>query len=109
MNVLKERRDTLVKILSEIEGVEVHMPEAGFYVFPKVTNLLENTGFDSVEEFRKIVLKETGVSFCGRHHFGRPLENEKDYYIRLAFSGINMNDLKEGMKLFKAWIASNAK
>ena len=109
LNVLKERRDTLVKILSEIEGVEVHMPEAGFYVFPKVTNLLENTGFDSVEEFRKIVLKETGVSFCGRHHFGRPLENEKDYYIRLAFSGINMNDLKEGMKLFKAWIASNAK
>ena len=109
LNVLKERRDTLVKILSEIEGVEVHMPEAGFYVFPKITNLLENTGFDSVEEFRKIVLKETGVSFCGRHHFGRPLENEKDYYIRLAFSGINMNDLKEGMKLFKAWIASNAK
>ena len=109
LNVLKERRDTLVKILSEIEGVEVHMPEAGFYVFPKITNLLENTGFDSVEEFRKIVLKETGVSFCGRHHFGRPLENEKDYYIRLAFSGINMNDLKEGMKLFKEWIASNAK
>ena len=109
LNVLKERRDTLVKILSEIDGVEVHMPEAGFYVFPKVTSLLENIGFDSVEEFRKIVLKETGVSFCGRHHFGRPLENEKDYYIRLAFSGINMNDLKEGMKLFKAWIASNAK
>ena len=109
LNVLKERRDTLVKILSEIEGVEVHMPEAGFYVFPKVTSLLENIGFDSVEEFRKIVLKETGVSFCGRHHFGRPLENEKDYYIRLAFSGINMNDLKEGMKLFKVWIASNAK
>ena len=73
------------------------------------TTLIENTGFDSVEEFRKIVLKETGVSFCGRHHFGRPLENEKDYYIRLAFSGIGVNDLKEGMKLFKRWIASNSK
>ena len=83
-----------------MEGVEVHMPEAGFYVFPNITKLLENTGFNSVEEFRKVVLKETGVSFCGRHHFGRPLENEKDHYIRLAFSGIGMNDLKEGMKLF---------
>ena len=109
MDILKKRRDALVKILNDIEGVEVHVPEAGFYVFPKITNLLKNTGFDSVEEFRKVVLKETGVSFCGRHHFGRPLENEKDYYIRLAFSGIGMSDLKEGMKLFKKWIASNTK
>jgi len=109
LDVLKGRRDVLVKILNEIEGVEVHMPEAGFYVFPKITKLLEYTGFDDVEKFRKVVLKETGVSFCGRHHFGRPLENEKDYYIRLAFSGIGLNDLKEGMKLFKNWIASNNK
>ena len=109
LDVLKGRRDVLVKILNEIEGVEVHMPEAGFYVFPKITKLLEYTGFDDVEEFRKVVLKETGVSFCGRHHFGRPLENEKDYYIRLAFSGIGLNDLKEGMKLLKNWIASKNK
>ena len=85
------------------------MPEAGFYVFPKITNLLRKTRFDSVEEFRKIVLKETGVSFCGRHHFGRELESEKDNYIRLAFSGISMDNLKEGMELFKTWIASNVK
>ena len=57
------------------------------------------TGFDSVEKFRKVVLKETGVSFCGRHHFGRPLENETDYYIRLAFSGISKNDLDEGSNI----------
>ena len=43
-----------------------------------------------VEKFRKVVLKDTGVSFCGRHHFGRPLKTEKDFYIRLAFSGINL-------------------
>ena len=54
-------------------------------------------------------MRETGVSFCGRHHFGRPLKNEKDDYIRLAFSGIGMDDLKEGMELFKNWIASNTK
>ena len=50
-----------------------------------------------------------GVSFCGRHHFGRPLKAEKDFYIRLAFSGIHMSDLEEGMELFKKWIASNSK
>ena len=107
LNKLKNRRDALVQILNKLEGVEAHKPEAGFYVFPKITKLLKNTGFGSVEEFRKIVMRETGVSFCGRHHFGRPLKNEKDDYIRLAFSGIGMDDLKEGMELFKNWIASN--
>ena len=109
LNKLKNRRDALVQILNKLEGVEAHKPEAGFYVFPKITKLLKNTGFGSVEEFRKIVMRETGVSFCGRHHFGRPLKNEKDDYIRLAFSGIGMDDLKEGMELFKNWIASNTK
>ena len=109
LDVLKKRRDTLVNILNDIEGIDAHMPEAGFYVFPKITHLLKNTGFDDVEDFRKVVLKETGVSFCGRHHFGRPLNNEADAYIRLAFSGIDIEDLEEGMKLFKDWIASRVK
>ena len=106
---LQGRRDILVEILNGIEGVEAHMPEAGFYVFSKITNLLQQIGFNNVEEFRKVVLKETGVSFCGRHHFGRPLETETDSYIRLAFSGIGKDDLQEGMNLFRNWIDSNTK
>jgi len=109
LDVLKIRRDRLVKILNEINGIEAHMPEAGFYVFPKITELLKNTGFNDVEDFRKAVLNETGVSFCGRHHFGRPLNDEDDYYIRLAFSGIDIEDLEEGMHLFKEWINNNSK
>ena len=109
IDILKIRRDRLVKILNEIDGIEAHSPEAGFYVFPKITKLLKNTGYDDVEEFRKAVLNETGVSFCGRHHFGRPLNDEKDYYIRLAFSGINIDDLEEGMALFREWINNNTK
>jgi len=104
LDILKIRRDRLVEILNKIDGIEAHLPEAGFYVFPKITKLLKNTRFDDVEDFRKAVLNETGVSFCGRHHFGRPLNDENDYYIRLAFSGINIDDLEEGMHLFKEWI-----
>jgi|TARA_B110000438_G_scaffold233249_1_gene229249 aspartate/methionine/tyrosine aminotransferase len=109
LDKLRVRRDILVKTMNGIEGVEAHSPEAGFYVFPKITNLMKRTGFGDVEEFRKAVLKDTGVSFCGRHHFGRPLDNEKDSYIRLAFSGISKEDLKEGMNLFENWIDSRAK
>ena len=109
LDILKIRRNHLVNILNKIEGIEAHSPEAGFYVFPKITSLLKNTGFTDVEEFRKSVLNSTGVSFCGRHHFGRPLDNESDYYIRLAFSGINKEDLEEGMNLFKEWINNHTK
>ena len=109
LDKLRIRRDIMVKTMNSIEGVEAHSPEAGFYVFPKITNLMKRIGFEDVEEFRKTVLRDTGVSFCGRHHFGRPLENESDSYIRLAFSGIGKDDLKEGMDLFQNWIDSRTK
>ena len=109
LDKLQGRRDILVEILNGIDGVEAHLPEAGFYVFPKITSLLQRLGFNDVEEFRKKVLKETGVSFCGRHHFGRPQENETDSYIRLAFSGISKNDLQEGMAKLKNWIDTRSK
>ena len=106
---LKGRRDILVRILNDIDGVEAHIPEAGFYVFPKITGLMKRMGFNDVEEFRKTTLNETGVSFCCRHHFGRPLDGETDFYIRMAFSGISKDDLQEGMNLFRNWIDSNSK
>ena len=109
LDELKGRRDVLVEILNSIDGIEAHTPEAGFYVFPKVTGLMGQINFSDPEEFRKAVLNETGVSFCGRHHFGRPLDNEGDFYIRLAFSGINKDDLEEGMQQFKAWIETRRK
>ena len=109
LDKLRIRRDIMVETMNSIEGVEAHSPEAGFYVFPKITNLMRRIGFEDVEEFRKTVLRDTGVSFCGRHHFGRPLENESDSYIRLAFSGIGKDDLKEGMNLFQNWIDSRTK
>ena len=40
LDVLKKRRDTLVNILNNIEGIDAHMPEAGF-MFPKITHLLK--------------------------------------------------------------------
>ena len=109
LDELKGRRDVLVEILNSIDGIETHTPEAGFYVFPKVTGLMDQINFSDPEEFRKVVLNETGVSFCGRHHFGRPLDNERDFYIRLAFSGINKDELEEGIQQFKAWIETRRK
>jgi aspartate/methionine/tyrosine aminotransferase len=106
LDTLKERRDTAVNILNSIEGVHCFRPNATFYLFPNVTAAMQNKNLSDYDAFRKKVLSETGVSFCTRLHFGRPLAGEDNYYIRLAYSGIDTAEIKEGLEKFKAFIES---
>jgi aspartate/methionine/tyrosine aminotransferase len=106
LQTLKERRDAAVDILNAIEGVHCFRPNATFYLFPNVTGLMEKKDLIDYNTFRKSLLTETGVSVCTRLHFGRPLEGEKDYYIRLAYSGIDTDQIKQGLGELKAWAES---
>lgn len=106
LQILKERRDTAVDILNSIEGVNCFRPNATFYVFPNVTGLMEKKGLTTYDSFRKAILTETGVSVCTRLHFGRALPGEQNFYLRLAYSGINVEDIREGLGKFKAWAES---
>ena len=101
---LKERRDLSVKYLNSIQGISLSSPDSTFYLYVNVSNVMSDKGYDDIEKFRIDVLRSTGVSFCTRNHFGTPEENENKNYIRLAYSGINKNDIKEGMTKFKNWI-----
>jgi len=94
---LKERRDVLVERLNAIPGIKCFKPEATFYLFPNVTGAMQRKGVKDVEEFRKLCLHETGVSFCTRRHFGRPLPGETQQYVRFAYSGIDVSQINEGM------------
>lgn len=104
LETLKERRDVAVDILNSIEGIHCFRPNATFYLFPNVTGAMQKKGLKDYEDFRRKVLTATGVSFCSRLHFGRPLKGEKNAYIRLAYSGINKSEIEEGLKKFKAFI-----
>jgi aspartate/methionine/tyrosine aminotransferase len=101
---LKERRDRAVDILNDIEGINCFCPDATFYLWPNVTGAMQKTGLTDYDSFRKTVLQETGVSFCTRLHFGRPLEGEEQHYIRLAYSGIDTPEIEEGLGRLKAFI-----
>jgi hypothetical protein len=46
LNTLKQRRDTALELLRQMPGVKVHTPEAGFYMFPDVTEAA--TGTDDI-------------------------------------------------------------
>jgi aspartate/methionine/tyrosine aminotransferase len=101
---LKERRDTAVDMLNTIDGVGCFRPNATFYLFPNVTEAMKKKNLTNYDAFRKTLLNETGVSVCTRLHFGRPMEDEKNFYIRLAYSGINTSEIREGLNRFKAFI-----
>jgi aspartate/methionine/tyrosine aminotransferase len=101
---LQRRRDAAVSGLQRIAGVSVATPEATFYLFPNVTNAMAKLGFTDVGEFATAALRNTGVSFCTRRHFGRPQPGEDQDYIRLAYSGIGVDDIAEGLGLLADWI-----
>ena len=106
LETLKERRDAAVSILNSIEGVHCFCPNATFYLFPNVTGAMQKKGLNNYDDFRLALLRETGVSFCTRLHFGPALEGEDKFYIRLAYSGIDISEIKEGLGKFKAFIES---
>ncbi len=104
LSILKDRRDAAVKILNTIPGVSCFSPMATFYLFPDVTGLMKQKGFTGdYEAFRRAALEATGVSFCTRRHFGRPLPGETEHYIRFAYSGINTDQIEEGLTKLKHW------
>jgi aspartate/methionine/tyrosine aminotransferase len=103
LEVLKERRDAAVEILNSIPGVLCYRPNATFYLYPDVTELMQKKGLTDYEAFRKDVLHKTGVSFCTRLHFGRALPGEDRNYVRLAYSGIDEELIRKGLGLLKEY------
>ena len=102
--VLRRRRDFAVEILNSIPGIHCYRPHATFYLYPNVTEAMKKHGYNDYETFRKDVLHQTGVSFCTRQHFGKVLPGEKNFYIRLAYSGIEEKELREGLEKFKKFM-----
>ena len=103
VETLMERRDAAVAGLQAINGVTIAKPDSTFYLFPNVTKIMERKGFTDVNQLMTEALTNTDVSFCTRKHFGRPLAGEQNHYIRLAYSGINVADIKSGLARLKAY------
>ncbi|MEO6827598.1 MAG: aspartate aminotransferase, partial [Microbacteriaceae bacterium] len=77
---------------------------ATFYLFPDVTDAMAAKGITDLSTFAAEALHATGVSFCTRRHFGRPQPGETRSYLRFAYSGLPVTDIREGLSLLKAWI-----
>jgi aspartate/methionine/tyrosine aminotransferase len=106
LEILRARRDLAAELLNSINGVRCFLPNATFYLFPNVTRIMQQAQLTDYEEFRRALLHNTGVSVCTRLHFGRKLPREKESYIRLAYSGIESDAIREGLGKLKTYIES---
>ena len=89
------RRRTIVKLLSEIPGVEVPTPQGAFYVYPSVRDLLGKTIRGSVAttsvELAALVLEHAEVAVVPGEAFGTP------GYFRLSYA-LGDDDLATGIR-----------
>jgi aspartate/methionine/tyrosine aminotransferase len=107
LQTLRERRDVGVPILASMEGVTCHKPDTTFYFYPNITGAMKKGGYADYESFRRTLLRETGVSMCTRAMFGDPLPGEEQRYLRLSYSGIDTDQIEEGLTRFKAFLESD--
>ena len=88
------RRQTIVRMLSEIEGVTCPEPEGAFYAYPQVKSLLgkEIRGRrpQSSVELAELILEEAEVAVVPGEAFGTP------GYLRLSYA-LGDEDLAEGV------------
>jgi len=101
---LRERRDLCANLLNNIEGVSCFCPDTTFYMYPDVTQAMANKGFTSYGEFLAAVLENSGVSMCARTHFGSALPGEDTKHLRLAYSGIDLAAIEEGLTRLKTFL-----
>lgn len=103
---LEVRRDALAKVLDDVPGFHAIVPKATFYMMANVTKAMKAMSIDDVEVFRAKMLKDTGVSFCTRAHFGTPTKGEAEHYVRFAFSGVTTDDIEKVGSVLRPYMAN---
>lgn len=98
----KERRDLIVSLLNDINGVKCLTPGGAFYVYPNVTEAVKKLGLKTAEDLRKKIL-DNGVAVLADIHFGKKLKSEKNQYIRLSYATSKEN-IKKGVDIIKSVI-----
>ena len=89
-----------------IDGVHCRVPNVTFYLYPDVAEAMARKGFTDYEVFRRAVLAETGVSMCSRTHFGHELPGERGRHLRFAYSGIEADQIEEGLDKLRVFLES---
>ena len=76
VNAFHSRRDLVVKLLREIPGIKINVPEGAFYVFPNVSSFfgktLNGTLINNADDFSMYLLAQANVATVTGDAFGNP-------------------------------------
>lgn len=96
------RRDLIVKLTSEIPGLEVNVPEGAFYVFPKCSSFFGKSDGETViassTDFALYLLEKAHVATVGGDAFGDP------ECFRMSYA-TSEDNIVEAMKRIKEAVA----
>jgi aspartate aminotransferase len=76
VSAFKNRRDLVVRLINEIPGLKLNVPEGAFYVFPDVSSYfgktLRGTLIKNADDFSMYLLAEANVATVTGDAFGNP-------------------------------------
>lgn len=94
-----ERRDLVLKLLGEIEGFNLNVPEGAFYVFPDISaffgKTLNGVAINNASDFSLYLLEHANVATVTGEAFGNP------NCIRISYAA-SEKELKEAIARIKA-------
>ncbi|OWU85088.1 aspartate aminotransferase [Oceanicola sp. 22II-s10i] len=104
--LFKRRRDLVVSMLNEIEGMTCPVPEGAFYVYPSIGGLIGKTSaggkkIDNDEDFATALLEETGVAVV----FGAAFGLSPNFRISYATSDEELTDACTRIQTFCAGLS----
>jgi len=100
----KERRNLIVGLLNEVDGVHCLMPGGAFYAFPNVTAAVKKLKLKDSDELRKLLLKN-GVATLADIHFGKRNPGDSEQHIRLSYA-TSKDNIIEGIRRMKALLGA---
>jgi len=89
------RRDMILELLNQIEGIKTNVAQGAFYVFPDVSyyfgKTIKGTKVDNASDFAMLLLEEANVATVTGEAFGAP------NCIRISYAA-SQDELKEAVK-----------
>ena len=89
LNEYKSRRDKLMEWFSEDPRFECVKPRGAFYLFPRITKVLEATGISNTSDFEQMLLSEAHVALAAGEGFDAP------GFLRISYA-TSLERLREG-------------
>jgi aspartate aminotransferase len=99
IDTFHERRDLILKLLSDIPGFELNVPEGAFYVFPDVSHFfgktLKGTRIENASDLAMYLLEKASVATVTGEAFGSP------NCIRISYAA-SEKEIREAVRRMKS-------